>query len=220
MNFFLWGSYVFPDHLCHKGLWQQFNTLLSLNFLAKYFSPIYLSVTSLKNFFTIFDSTPTKMHHFTRTQKYPCSSTFLQIIHRVLLILRPHKCLPASGKNSSTCKYKEEYSCSWWFPKKPLAVLLIWFIFSIKPHKCSFLYCICIVFYEPMDNYECALSALYTSLQFLYAIFKSAFAFCTSKYSHSHSVIPTNISLNVLPLGINTLRSLFTVFWSLRALLC
>lgn len=67
LNFFLQRHYVFPGHLCHKGLWQQFNTLLILNFLAKYFSLIYFSLTLMKDFFTIPNSNAMRMLHFTRT---------------------------------------------------------------------------------------------------------------------------------------------------------
>lgn len=83
LNFSLEVNYVFPVH-CRRSIWQQFNTLLILNFLVKYFSPIYLILTSVKDVFATTGFIPKEVCYFTGTPKH--SSTFLQSIHRMTFI--------------------------------------------------------------------------------------------------------------------------------------
>lgn len=140
--FSLQGHYAFPGHLCHKGLWQQFNTLLILNFLAKYFSLIYFSLTLMKDFFTIPSSNAMRMLHFTRAPgifmlhyiftKYSTGGTnaVWDLVKAFPLQEKAQAC--ANGKMNIPALHGPQ--------KHPFIVLLTSFLSFIKPHKYIFLF--------------------------------------------------------------------------------
>lgn len=144
LNFSLEVNYVFPVHWCQRSIWQQFNTLLILSFLVKYFSPIYLILTLVEDVFATTGFIPKEVCYFTGTPKHLHSSTFLRSIHRMTFITQEFfwSLFQLQEKKSAN---GEEYACTPVLEsplKNSLAVLHMFSLLS----QTSLIFFFCIVF--------------------------------------------------------------------------
>lgn len=139
LNFSLEVNYVFPVH-CRRSIWQQFNTLLILNFLVKYFSPIYLILTSVKDVFATTGFIPKEVCYFTGTPKHLHSSTFLQSIHRMTFITQEFFWSLFQLQKKKKRANGEEYACTPVLESPLKNSLAVLHVFSTKSDKSNFFF--------------------------------------------------------------------------------